>query len=244
MWNVGVDEAGRGPVLGPLVVGAVAIPTDDIHMLIEHGVKDSKDLTHKKRLDLVEWYHMNAQQRNWRHSVIVCNPERIDHAVQSTGLNLLEVELFSEALVDIRAQVKEPLSILNDACDVNEQRFSDRIAARLPNWPWEDSIIHSEHKADTNHVIVGMASILAKVKRDDVIHQLTDEIGSPLGSGYPSDPNTKAALAGLLGEKTPHPALRWSWKTVKRAWNEIYGTDPPKRPFRDKHQSTLFEQKR
>ena len=54
MWNVGVDEAGRGPVLGPLVVGAVAIPTDDIHMLIEHGVKDSKDLTHKKRLDFVE----------------------------------------------------------------------------------------------------------------------------------------------------------------------------------------------
>ena len=89
-----------------------------------------------------------------------------------------------------------------------------------------------------------MASILAKVKRDDVIHQLTEEIGSPLGSGYPSDPNTKAALAGLLGEKTPHPALRWSWKTVKRAWNEIYGTDPPKRPFPDKHQSTLFEQKR
>ena len=145
MWNVGVDEAGRGPGLGPLVVGAVAIPADDVHLLVKHGVKDSKDLTHKKRFELVEWFHMNAQHRNWKHSVIVCNPERIDHAVQSTGLNLLEVELFSEALVEIRSQVHEPVYILNDACDVNEQRFSDRIAARLPNWPWVDSTIRSEH---------------------------------------------------------------------------------------------------
>ena len=241
MWNVGVDEAGRGPVLGPLVVGAIALPVDDVQMLIERGVKDSKDLTHKKRLELVNWFHENAEQRNWHHSLIVCRPERIDHAVQSTGLNLLEVELFAEALVEIREKVDDSISILNDACDVNEQRFSDRIAARLPGWPWKDSRIHSEHKADTNHAIVGMASILAKVKRDEAIQLLAEEIGSPIGSGYPSDPKTKAALTGLLGEKTPHPSLRWSWKTVTRAWNEIHGIDPPKRPFIDQHQSTLFE---
>jgi ribonuclease HII len=241
MWNVGVDEAGRGPVLGPLVVGAVALPADDVPMLTERGVKDSKDLTHKKRLEFAKWFHEHAEQRNWHYSLIVCQPERIDHAVQSTGLNLLEVELFAEALVEIRVNVHDSISILNDACDVNEQRFSDRIAARLPDWPWANSSIHSEHKADTNHAIVGMASILAKVERDEAIQQLAEEIGSPIGSGYPSDPNTKAALAGLLRETIPHPSLRWSWKTVTRAWNELYGIDPPKRPFRDKHQSTLFE---
>jgi ribonuclease HII len=240
MWHVGIDEAGRGPVLGPLVVGAVAIPTTDINMLTEHGVKDSKDLTHKKRVQLVEWFHIQAQERGWKFSLVVCEPERVDHGVQTTGLNILEVELFSEALIEIRQQVPEPLTVLNDACDVNEQRFTDRIAARMPQWPWPDSTIHSEHKADSTFPIVGMASILAKVQRDRIIEQLTEEIGFPVGSGYPSDPNTKAALPDLLRESKPHPALRWSWKTVSRAWMEMYGVEPPKPPYSDENQKTLF----
>jgi ribonuclease HII len=240
MWHVGMDEAGRGPVLGPLVVGAVAIPSADIEMLVEHGVKDSKDLTHKKRVKLVEWFHLQVRERGWKFSLIVCGPERVDHGVQTTGLNLLEIELFSEALIEIRQQVPEPLTVLNDACDVNEQRFTDRIAARMPQWPWPDSTIHSEHKADSTYPIVGMASILAKVKRDQIIEQLTEEIGRPLGSGYPADPNTKAAIPDLLRGPEPHPALRWSWKTVSRAWMEMYGVEPPKRPFTDENQETLF----
>ena len=98
----------------------------------------------------------------------------------------------------------------------------------------------SEHKADTNHAIVGMASILAKVRRDEIIDALEIEIGHPIGSGYPSDPNTKAALPALLKGKTPHDALRWSWKTVKREWNAIHGEDPPVRNFTDGKQRTLF----
>ena len=98
MWSAGVDEAGRGPVIGPLVVGAVAIPTKDLQMLVEHGVRDSKDLTHTKRLEMVNWFHTNADQRGWRHQLIECMPPRIDAAVMNNGLNLLEVELFAEAL--------------------------------------------------------------------------------------------------------------------------------------------------
>jgi ribonuclease HII len=240
MWHVGIDEAGRGPVLGPLVVGAVAIPSADLEMLVEHGVKDSKDLTHKKRVELVDWFHAQTKERGWKSSLIVCEPARVDHGVQTTGLNVLEVELFSEALIEIRQQVEEPLTVLNDACDVDEQRFTDRIAARMPQWPWDDSSIHSEHKADSTYPIVGMASILAKVQRDIQIQRITDEIGHPLGSGYPSDPKTKAALEMLLLESTPHPALRWSWKTVSRAWMEMYGVEPPKRPFTEPNQKTLF----
>ena len=240
MWTVGVDEAGRGPVIGPLVVGAVALPTADLKMLSERGVKDSKDLTHKKRIKLVEWFHEQSELRGWKYSLIECGPERVDNGVQTTGLNILEVELFAEALTEIHHQVDQPLHVLNDACDVNEQRFTDRIAARLPNWPWADSTIHSEHKADGTFPIVGMASILAKVERDNKIQQLTQEIGIPLGSGYPSDPNTIAALPGLLLQSQPHAALRWSWKTVSRAWKEKYGVEPPKRPYADENQQTLF----
>jgi ribonuclease HII len=222
-------------------VGAVAIPIADLPMLKEYGVRDSKDLTHKKRVAMADWFHEQARQRGWFHNVIVCQPPRIDAAVHHNGLNLLEVELFAEALNPMRNKVEQGVQILNDACDVNAQRFTDRIAARLTSWPWNQSSMTSEHKADTNHAIVGMASILAKVRRDEIIEALKSEIGAPIGSGYPSDPNTKAALPFLLSGNTPHEALRWSWKTVKREWNLLHGEDPPMRPAPNQHQRTLFD---
>ena len=240
MWRIGVDEAGRGPVLGPLVVVAVAIPDEHIQILVDRGVKDSKDLNHKKRTSIVEWFHSQAKIYGWQYSMISCQPDRIDNGVQTTGLNLLEVELFAEALVGIYSSTEGPFSIMNDACDVNEQRFSDRIVERLPEWPWKNSTLKSEHKADTNYPIVGMASILAKVERDRCIQSLEKQIGLPLGSGYPSDPKTKSVLNQLIQESSPHPALRWSWKTVSRAWNALYNKEPPKRVYREKNQTTLF----
>ena len=241
MWSAGVDEAGRGPVIGPLVVGAVAIPTADLSMLKEYGVRDSKDLTHKKRVAMADWFYEQARQRGWFHHVIVCQPPRIDAAVHHNGLNLLEVELFAEALNPMRTKVEQGVEIINDACDVNAQRFTDRISARLTGWPWDQSSMKSEHKADTNHAIVGMASILAKVRRDEIIDSLKVEVGAPIGSGYPSDPNTKAALPFLLSGDTPHEALRWSWKTVKREWNLLHGEDPPLRTAPSQTQRTLFD---
>ena len=177
MWSAGVDEAGRGPVIGPLVVGAVAVPKKDLKFLTDHGIRDSKDLTHAKRVAMATWFHEQAGQRGWLHQVIVCPPDRIDASVQNNGLNLLEVDLFAEALNPFKDHVESGLEVLNDACDVNAQRFTDRIAARLNGWPWPKSTMTSEHKADTNHAIVGMASILAKVKRDEAIADLTERLG-------------------------------------------------------------------
>ena len=241
MWSAGVDEAGRGPVIGPLVVGAVAVPKSDLKLLTEHGIRDSKDLTHAKRVAMATWFHEQASERGWLHQVIVCPPDRIDASVKKNGLNLLEVDLFAEALNPFKDHVESGLEVLNDACDVNAQRFTDRIAARLNDWPWPKSTMTSEHKADTNHAIVGMASILAKVKRDEAIAELTERLGFGIGSGYPSDPYTKAALPKLLEGKTPHEDLRWSWKTIHRAWNALHQEDPPTRSYSDVHQRTLFE---
>ena len=241
MWTAGVDEAGRGPVLGPLVVGSVALPTEDLHLLAENGIRDSKDLNHTKRKAMAAWFHQQASQRGWLHQLVVCPPPRIDAAVSKNGLNLLEVELFAEALNPFRTQLGDGVHILNDACDVNADWFTDRIAARLVEWPWTDSTIHSEHKADSNHAVVGMASILAKVKRDECIAQLAELLGFGIGSGYPSDPYTKAALPSLLKGKTPHPELRWSWKTVHRAWFALHQEEPPLRTWVSDAQQTLFE---
>ena len=239
MWKIGVDEAGRGPVIGPLVVCAVAIPEDQYGILKSAGVKDSKFLTKKKRKELVEWFNLISESKSWYFSIIICHPERIDSSSNNQGLNVLETELFAEAINGLPNEVKQSVKILNDACDVNEQRFSDRIANQLKSWPWENSTITSEHKADENDPFVGIASILAKEKRDTCIEEISQQLGFSVGSGYPSDPNTIKILPKLL-VNSPHPQLRWSWSTVEREWKKLHDEDLPKRNKPPKNQSTLF----
>ncbi|MGB2048344.1 MAG: ribonuclease HII [Candidatus Poseidoniaceae archaeon] len=229
MRFVGVDEAGRGPVLGPLVVGLLSIPEEDESMLVDRDISDSKHHSAKKRALQYEWILEQEQERDWIVDTIVCKPDRIDNAVEGQGLNLLEVDLFASILNRHNKKSEAPLRITMDACDVNEQRFTNRITERLTEWPRAKSTIHSEHKADTNYRIVGGASIVAKVVRDRIIHELQESLGFRIGSGYPSDPNTISALPKLIGPDQIHPDLRWSWATVKRYWNQNYSTPLPKR---------------
>ena len=210
--NIGVDEAGRGPVIGPLVVCAFASTSQS--QLRELGVKDSKDLSKKKREELF------AILKEMPHNVVVCSPERIDI---SENLNNLEVELFAEAL-----SIMPEGEIMLDACDVNAERFAKNVS-RL-----SDKFCHAEHKADENHPEVSAASIIAKVTRDRLIAEISNELGFDIGSGYPSDPKTKAAVIELVKGETPHDCLRCSWKTVENAW----GGTPPPRP--NASQRTLF----
>lgn len=210
--KIGVDEAGRGPVIGPLVVCAFAsVSQSDLQEL---GVKDSKDLSVKKREEL---YDILSKMP---HSVVICPPERIDN---SNNLNTLETILFAEAL-----STMPDGEIMLDACDVDAERFA-RNVSKLSNKQCQ-----AEHKADENHPEVSAASIIAKVTRDRIIQQLSDEIGIELGSGYPSDPKTKLAVKELVKGEKPHECLRWSWKTVHNAW----GGTPPPRP--NAKQQTLF----
>ena len=229
MQIVGVDEAGRGPVLGPLVVGILSIPESDESMLEEQNISDSKHHSAKKRSEQYEWIVEQSKKRNWYVDTIVCPPSKIDNAVYSQGLNLLEVDLFAAILNRHNAQFENACSIILDACDVNEQRFTNRISERMNEWPRQDSFLRSEHKADANHRIVGGASIIAKVVRDRVMEELQTELGFNIGSGYPSDPNTVAALPKLIKAEEIHSELRWSWSTVERFWNQNFTTPIPRR---------------
>ena len=229
MRLVGVDEAGRGPVLGPLVVGLLSIPKEDEYMLEEQNIEDSKHLTHAKRKLHYEWLNQQSTERGWYVDTIICQPNRIDTAVYGKGLNILEVDLFASILNRHHQSFAQHLNILLDACDVNEERFRNRISERLNNWPWPKTTIVAEHKADTNHRIVGGASILAKVVRDMEIERISREVGKPVGSGYPSDPNTVRALPDLIKEAGIHNDIRWSWATVNRFWLKNYSTPLPTR---------------
>ena len=234
---VGVDEAGRGPVLGPLVVGLLSIPAGDEDMLVEQNISDSKHHSAKQREKQYEWILQQAEERDWYIDTIVCPPSKIDQGVAGEGLNILEVDLFATILNRYNKRYDTPCTIMLDACDVNEQRFTNRITTRMMNWPKENSTIQSEHKADANHRIVGGASIIAKVVRDRIMEELQETLGFAIGSGYPSDPKTVAALPNLIGPEEIHTDVRWSWATVKRFWEEHYSTPLPKRALGE---GTLF----
>ena len=239
MITIGVDEAGRGPVIGPLVVCSVALPDKDLKLLSDYGVKDSKDLSANKREEIRQWFLDQCLARGWSYSLVYCETAEIDLAVQQNGLNLLETQLFGESINRLSVVSRQDSKIIRDACDVDALRFSKRVSKLIELWPWPGSRIDSYHKADENYPIVGMASILAKQARDEAIKSIEQKLGFPIGSGYPSDQVTINAVKKMIGD-APHEALRWSWSTVKRIWSENNSTEMPDRLVASGKQKTLF----
>ena len=235
---VGLDEAGRGPVLGPLVIGVCCIPEGAEQRLVDQGVKDSKDLSATKRSHLEAWFHERCTEEGWFGATVRLEPERIDMALQDQGLNWLEVEGFREALNRVPHRVDA--TVIADACDVIADRFTDRITSGVEQWPWVGSTMLSEHKADERYPVVAMASILAKEERDRCIRALSNDVGFNVGSGYPSDPTTQHALHQLVLQSNIDENVRWGWATVKRFWSKHRTGDVPVRGQARTSQQRLF----
>ena len=221
---VGVDEAGRGPVIGPLVVASLGIPESQINILEGLGVNDSKALTPSKRLEI---RNKILKYKNWKYSIVEFSAEQIDRAMEHDTLNAIEVRLFAKAIDNIGSEYISKLIL--DACDINQERFGRNVSSIIRSNSKDLELI-SEHKADSKHLIVGAASILAKVHRDLEIERISKECGFNIGSGYPSDPKTKEAMSLLISSDSPHADLRWSWATVERAWEEAGKGKLPLRP--------------
>jgi len=211
MLVAGIDEAGRGCVVGPLVVAGVMVKEDNLAALAAIGVKDSKLLTAKKREALLPEIIRLAQ----KHIVLRISPQEIDKAVESQRklhkLNRLEAENMGKIVT-----VLQPDVVYVDAADVLENRFAHHIA--------EASIfktrIVSEHKADKNYPIVSAASIIAKVERDSAVAALRSEFGD-FGTGYLTDPKTTIFLTEWLKTHKDYPdCVRKSWKPAKKAKGE------------------------
>jgi ribonuclease HII len=197
----GIDEAGRGPVLGPMVIAGVSMQEEALPLLASLGVRDSKLCTPKKREELYEAILEIADT----YKVEVIGPREIDDALldPSMNLNLLEI-VHQAAIIDLI----RPQHVILDCPGVNIESYTACLLARL-----RDKTIHlqAEHKADVNHPIVSAASIVAKVTRDREIVKLKERIGIDFGSGYPSDPKTRAFLVEYKHE---HDEIkRKTWKT-------------------------------
>lgn len=207
----GVDDAGRGPVIGPMVIAGVLIHKEGEWELKEMGVKDSKLITPSNRLMLFD--EISRVSKRVHH--IIVSPNRIDEYVKRDkrleGLNLLEAEVMAEVINRLKPNVA-----FVDASDINEQRFGEMISSRL------DSKVKvvSEHKADAKYPVVSAASVVAKVIRDRAIDQLKLQYGD-FGSGYTSDPRTITFLKRYYqSNKCFPPATRLSWKTVEKIKEE------------------------
>lgn len=206
----GLDEAGRGPVFGPLVIAGVTIQDDS--ELKEIGVRDSKKLTPNRREILAEKIREIAE----KYEIIIISASDIDDMRKVMTLNELEVSAFSKIIEKLHPDV-----CYVDSADVNQERFGMDILSKLSFKPK----IISKHKADDIYPVVGAASIIAKTTRDENVRKIAQELEKklnlPLGSGYPADPITKKFLKTWIktyGELPPH--TRRSWETAQRLMKE------------------------
>ncbi len=196
--RVGVDEAGKGPVLGSMFAAAVRIDPDDL----PEGVADSKSLSAQRRRDLA------SEIRGRAHAVGVAEipVARIDDP--ETGMNGLTVAAQAEALA---AAARDGDEVYADAGDTNAVRFERNVAEAAP----VDADLRAEHGADESYPVVSAASIVAKVERDAHVGTLAAEYGD-LGSGYPGDPATRAFLREFVAENGRLPdCARESWQTSR-----------------------------
>jgi ribonuclease HII len=195
--QVGADEAGKGPVLGPMVAAAVRAPAD----AIPSGVDDSKRLAPARRRELAERIRESDATTV---AVAVITPDRID--APETDMNGLTVAAQAEAIADVAAAGD---AVVVDAGDVDADRFGRRVRDGVAT----EVTMTAEHRADENHPHVAAASVVAKVERDARIEALAERYGD-VGSGYPSDERTRDFLARYVRDNGELPACaRESWST-------------------------------
>jgi len=201
----GIDEAGRGPVIGPMVIACVALPQTNgcDEIFVELGVKDSKLLSRKRREELFE----EIVGLSTKIAVAYIPPKTIDEWVLKKRYNFLEAQIISQLLVSI-PQIK----VAYIDAPSSPEDFKKKILHYLG--PEIQLKLIVEKQADKKYPIVSAASIIAKVLRDRIIDKIKSEIGIDFGSGYPSDPKTQQALSSIL--KTRPDIVRRSWKTVRK----------------------------
>jgi ribonuclease HII len=211
----GIDEAGRGSVFGPLVIAGVSFDSQKITILENMKIRDSKKISPQRREFLYKQIYSICE------SIFICkiNCETIDKFVRRNNLNKLESKFMSIIANNLNAK-----KIIVDSCDVNPDRFKAEIKQNLLD---REIYIYSFHKADIDNIIVSSASIIAKVTRDTEILKIKKIIGKDIGSGYPSDPQTKLFLNNEPNIENFQKYIRFSWKTVKKI---LHNSDQKKLP--------------
>jgi len=202
----GIDEAGRGPLIGDMFIAMIVINTNALKYLENIGVRDSKKLSKEKRIKLFPIIIENSELvLISRLTPSQLDEENINKLELNTVCRLIKesisiVNTINEIYIDAFANPNKLLHYVNSNCIINNRNIN----------------IHIEHRADTKYVVVGAASIVAKVLRDTHIDNLKKVYGD-FGSGYPSDKKTIEWLRNYYAKHNALPPIvRKSWSTITR----------------------------
>jgi ribonuclease HII len=195
----GIDEAGRGPVIGPLVVSLAFCRRADEKKLNKLCRKDSKQLSSKQREEILP-----VLKEFVTFKVHEITAKDINSFMEKQSLNDIE----AKAMADLAKTLKDS-DVMIDLPDSHSSIFARRMEK------FGLKRFEAQHKADENYPIVAAASIQAKVLRDAKIEEIKKHTGIDFGSGYPSDPKTRKALVNKEALKALHGYIRNKWKTLE-----------------------------
>ncbi len=222
---LGIDEAGRGPVLGPMVYACAFCPVDKKQELKDLGVDDSKALTEAQRDQLLQKVLDNGSYLGW--AVHVLSPHFISTSMYRRGKYNLNSMSHDTAIDLIRQAVDKGVRVAEVYVDTvgPPEKYQAKIQACFPNIK-----VTVAKKADSLYPCVSAASICAKTARDKVLKEWKfaecDQEGgvsfsSEWGSGYPGDPVTKKFLQESMHPMFGFPSIvRFSWKTAEKILEE------------------------
>lgn len=196
MAVIGIDEAGRGPVLGSMFIGAVKVESMDE---LSEEIEDSKNLSISKIRELSE------EHTEIKHTTVEVTANEIDN-LNDQSLSSRTIEAMAEAVNELGYTDAD--SIIADSCYKNTERFANEFLDQIQSNPF----IIAENGADDSYPVVGMASIFAKENREDHMGILNNNAVGDLGSGYPSDPTTREYLESI--SEAPE-FVRESWSTAE-----------------------------
>lgn len=211
MFELGIDDAGRGPVIGPMVLAGCLIDEKTAAKFKKWGVRDSKQLTPKRREFLAQKIKDEAET----FEVVLADPDEINKKQDSgTNLNMLEAEKAAKIVNKINKSNKK-IKVIVDCPSTSIVKWRDLLMTKINDL--SNLEIVCEHKADKNHVSVSAASILAKSAREKEMDKLKEKYGNEIGSGYTSDPKTSKFLTKNVNTHKNSGIFRKNWSTWKRA---------------------------
>lgn len=211
MLELGIDDAGRGPVIGPMVLAGCLIDEKTASKFRKFGVKDSKQLTPKRREFLAQKIREEAET----FEVVLASADEIN-SKQNSGTNLNEIEAIKVAKIinKINKGFKK-IKVIVDCPSTSIIKWRDLLRTKIDNL--SNLEVVCEHKADKNHISVSAASILAKSMREKEMDKLKKKYGDEIGSGYTSDPSTSNFLTKNINNTKSKAIFRKNWSTWKKA---------------------------
>jgi ribonuclease HII len=213
--NLCIDDAGRGPVIGPMVLAGCLLGEDVEKELKKLGVKDSKQLTQKRR----EFLEKIIKEKAETFEVLVFYPKEIDSR-EDDKMNLNDLEAMACAkIINKINKGYSKIKVIIDCPSVSINKWCDYLKTKIKDLSTLE--IHCEHKADQNHVSVSAASVLAKCVREREMEKLKEKYGGEIGSGYCSDPSTCRFLEKYADKYKDEGIFRKTWSTWQTAFNKL-----------------------